>query len=412
MTEFIIIAMLAAAIILIIYFGVKSKGKTPDYFDMISKNQRDIGEMQGKRLEEIRQTLADAERSASESQNMRLHAIEERFLSLEKTNEQRFENLRTSVSASLEAIRRDNNEKLEVMRKTVDEKLEKTLESKMSESFKMVSDRLEQVYKGLGEMQNLAAGVGDLKKVLSNVKTRGILGEIQLGAILDNILSPDQYKTNYAVVPGSSAVVEFAVKLPGDGEHPVYLPIDSKFPADCYIKLQEAYDSADSEKIRLCTSELIARIKSFAKDIKTKYIAPPDTTDFAIMFLPFEGLYAEAVRCGLVEILQREYHVNIAGPSTMAAMLSSLQMGFRTLAIQKRSSEVWKVLGAVKTEFDKFSDILEKTRKKLGQIDGELDTLIGTRTNVIRRRLRDVESLSGEESEKIISEGLYENEAE
>ena len=316
----------------------------------------------------------------------------------------RLENLRTTVSAGLETIRKDNNEKLELMRRTVDEKLEKTLETKMTESFRLVSERLEQVYKGLGEMQTLASGVGDLKKVLSNVKTRGILGEIQLGAILEDILPRDRYEENFATVSGSSAVVEFAIKLPGDGEKPVYLPVDSKFPADCYFNLQSAYDEGDAEAIKKARAELISRMKSFAKDIRTKYISPPDTTDFAIMFLPFEGLYAEAVRCGMVEILQKDYHINIAGPGTMAALLNSLQMGFKTLAIQKRSAEVWKILGAVKTEFDKFSDILEKTRKKLGQIDTELDTLIGTRTAAIKRKLRDVESISDGESAQLLDE--------
>ena len=273
---------------------------------------------------------------------------------------------------------------------------------RLMELNRQFSRTMEQMARGLGEMQTLASGVGDLKKVLSNVKTRGILGEIQLGAILEEILPPERYETNFATVQGSNAVVEFAIKLPGDGEKPVYLPVDSKFPADCYFNLQNAYDNGDSEEIKKCRSELITRMKSFAKDIRTKYIAPPDTTDFAIMFLPFEGLYAEAVRCGMVELLQRDYHINIAGPGTMAALLNSLQMGFKTLAIQKRSAEVWKILGAVKTEFDKFSDILEKTKKKLNQIDSDLDSLIGTRTAAIRRKLRDVESITEGESQALL----------
>lgn len=402
--EYIIIALLAAVIILLAVLISKKGGggSSKELYDVLSENQKAMGELQITRLDEIRKTVADGQKSGSESLKNQLLTMEERLRSLEKSNEQKLDNLRTTVSASLETIRKDNNEKLESMRKTVDEKLEKTLETKMTESFKLVSERLEQVYKGLGEMQTLASGVGDLKKVLSNVKTRGILGEIQLGAILEEILPPERYETNFATVQGSSAVVEFAIKLPGDGEKPVYLPVDSKFPADCYFNLQTAYDKGDAEEIKKCRNELITRMKSFAKDIRTKYIAPPDTTDFAIMFLPFEGLYAEAVRCGMVELLQRDYHINIAGPGTMAALLNSLQMGFKTLAIQKRSAEVWKILGAVKTEFDKFSDILEKTKKKLNQIDSDLDSLIGTRTAAIRRKLRDVESITDGESQALL----------
>lgn len=404
MLEYISIALSAITIILlIVVVAKKDKGAhSKEFYDLLSENQKNIGEIQLGRLDEMRKTIQDSQKTSSENLKNQLHTMEERLRSLEKSNEQKLENLRTNVSASLDTIRKDNNEKLESMRKTVDEKLEKTLETKMTESFRLVSERLEQVYKGLGEMQTLASGVGDLKKVLSNVKTRGILGEIQLGAILEEILPPERYETNFATVEGSRDVVEFAIKLPGDGEKPVYLPVDSKFPADCYYALQSAYDAGDAEEIKKCRNELIARLKSFAKDIRTKYVSPPDTTDFAIMFLPFEGLYAEAVRCGMVEILQRDFHVNIAGPGTMAALLNSLQMGFRTLAIQKRSAEVWKILGAVKTEFDKFSDILEKTKKKLGQIDSDLDTLIGTRTAAIKRKLRDVESITEDETKQLL----------
>lgn len=399
-----IIILLAIAIILLIISMTKKNDSknSKELFDMMSQNQKAIADTQTARLDEIRKTVSDGQTQSAQTLQHQLVTMEERLRSLEKTNEQKIENLRNTISTSLENIRKDNNEKLESMRKTVDEKLEKTLETKMTESFKLVSERLEQVYKGLGEMQTLASGVGDLKKVLSNVKTRGILGEIQLAAILEDILPSECYETNFATVTGSNAVVEFAIKLPGDGDKPVYLPIDSKFPADCYFNLQSAYESGDNDEIKKCRNELISRMKSFAKDIRTKYISPPDTTDFAIMFLPFEGLYAEAVRCNMVEILQRDYHINIAGPSNMAALLNSLQMGFRTLALQKRSAEVWKVLGAVKTEFDKFADILDKTRKKLGQIDNDLDTLIGTRTNVIRRKLRDVESLTEDESTTVL----------
>ena len=251
-------------------------------------------------------------------------------------------------------------------------------------------------------MQNLAAGVGDLKKVLSNVKTRGILGEVQLGAILEQILSPDQYETDVKTRPGTAERVEFAVKLPGDEDGVVWLPIDAKFPGDAYAKLVDAYDTGDKVLIDAAYKNLEKIIKSEAKDIRTKYVEPPYTTDFAIMFLPFEGLYAEVVRHGLIEVLQRDYKVNIAGPTTMAALLNSLQMGFRTLAIQKHSSEVWEVLGAVKTEFSNFGNVLEATRKRIKQADDELEKLIGTRTNAIIRKLRSVEALDNKEAGTVL----------
>ena len=258
------------------------------------------------------------------------------------------------------------------------------------------------MYKGLGEMQTLANGVGDLKKVLSNVKTRGILGEVQLGAILREILAPGQYEENVAVLPHSDNRVEFAVKLPGDDGGPVYLPIDSKFPGDAYAELQRAYDSGSPEEISAAFAILASRIKLFAKDIRDKYIEPPYTTNFGIMFLPFEVLYAEVVNRGLLETLQNEYNVNIAGPSTMAALLNSLQMGFKTIAIQKRSGEVWKVLGAVKAEFGKFEGILTNTQRKLDNIGRDLDQLVGTRTRAINRKLRDVETLEEGESARLL----------
>ena len=317
--------------------------------------------------------------------------MEQRLHTMEAMNEQKLDAIRTSMEQRLQYLQEDNNRRLDEMRKTVDEKLQKTLEDTMTQSFRLVNERLEQVYKGLGEMQTLAGGVGDLKKVLSNVKTRGILGEIQLGAILEEILAPEQYDVNVATVPSSTAVVEFAVKLPGTDGETVHLPIDSKFPGDAYAALQDAYDSGNPEAVNQAAAVLTTRLKSFAKDIRDKYIEPPFTTDFAIMFLPFEGLYAEAVNRGLVEVLQRDYKVNLAGPSTMAALLNSLQMGFRTLAIQKQSSEVWKLLGAVRTEFDKFSDILTMTQTRLDQANKELDKLVGVRTRAIQRRLRDVE---------------------
>ncbi len=297
-----------------------------------------------------------------------------------------------------------NKESLDKMRDTVDEKLQKTLEDRISKSFAMVNERLEQVYKGLGEMQNLAVGVGDLKKVLSNVKTRGIIGEIQLGNILEDILSPEQYCTNIATKQGSADRVEFAVKLPGAGEGEVYLPIDAKFPADIYTQLTDAYDNGDSAAIKTQSALFERRLCDFAKDIKTKYVDPPATTDFAIMFLPTEGLYAEAIRHGMVERLQREYKVNIAGPTTMAALLNSLQTGFKTLAIQKRSSEVWDVLGAVKTEFETFEAVLQKAQEKINGANSELDKLIGTRTRAINRKLKGVTQLTVDEAKNMFEE--------
>ena len=335
------------------------------------------------------------------SQRKSLAQLEERLKTFSLTNEQQLDNIRHSVENRLNYIQEDNNKKLEEMRKTVDERLQQSIEEKMNRSFSLVNERLEQVYKGLGEMQSLAVGVGDLKKVLSNVKTRGILGEIQLSAILSEILSPEQYEENVATKKGSKNVVEFAVKLPSDDDKFIYLPIDSKFPGDTYAALRDAIDEGDKIKIDLAAKALITRIKSEAKDIHDKYIDPPYTTEFAIMFLPFEGLYSEAVNRGLVEILQRDYKVNIAGPSTMAALLNSLQMGFKTLAVQKRSAEVWEILGAVKQEFDKFGDVLEATQQRLDQANKELDKLVGVRTRQIQRKLKDVQTPAKELSEKI-----------
>lgn len=345
--------------------------------------------------------IASSQNAYAISQSKSLAQLEERLKTFSLTNEQQLDNIRHSVENRLNYIQEDNNKKLEEMRKTVDERLQQSIEEKMNRSFSLVNERLEQVYKGLGEMQSLAVGVGDLKKVLSNVKTRGILGEIQLSAILSEILSPEQYEENVATKKGSKNVVEFAVKLPSDDDKFIYLPIDSKFPGDTYAALRDAIDEGDKMKIDLAAKALITRIKSEAKDIHDKYIDPPYTTEFAIMFLPFEGLYSEAVNRGLVEILQRDYKVNIAGPSTMAALLNSLQMGFKTLAVQKRSAEVWEILGAVKQEFDKFGDVLEATQQRLDQANKELDKLVGVRTRQIQRKLKDVQTPAKELSEKI-----------
>lgn len=321
---------------------------------------------------------------------------EQRFKTFALENAQRMEQIRRSVERQLADIREDNGKKLDEMRSIVDEKLQKTLEDKLSRSFALVSERLEQVYKGLGEMQTLAAGVGDLSKVLSNVKTRGILGEIQLGAILGEMMAPEQYEVNAKVKQATNERVEFAIKLPAD-DGMVLLPIDSKFPADAYTNLMDAYEQGNADAVKAAQAVLKGRIKEFAADIAKKYINPPYTTEFAVMFLPTEGLYAEVLRLNLMEPIQREYRVSIAGPSTMAALLNSLQMGFKSVAIQKRSGEVWKVLGAVKTEFASFEKTLAKTRDRLRLADEELGRLIGARTHKINRSLERVTALPAED---------------
>ncbi len=371
--------------------------------DIVTKNQRDTGEVQSRKFDEINKQVSDNHLYQSNQLLTHLTQFENRFKTFESSNELKLENMRTTIEKRLGYIQDDNNKKLDAMREVVEKKLQKTLEDKMTQSFQLVNERLEAVYKGLGEMQTLAVGVGDLKKVLSNVKARGIVGEIQLGAILEEILTPDQYMTNIATIPGSKNVVEYAIKLPGNDDNFVYLPIDAKFPADTYMNLQNAYDNGDQQLIQEAFNVLATRIKKEAKDVHDKYIEPPYTTDFAIIFLPFEGLYAEVVNRGLVEILQREYHVNIAGPSTMAALLNSLQMGFRTLAIEKRSSEVWQILGAVRSEFDKFGVILANTQQKIDQANKELDKLVGVRTRAIIRRLKNVDRITTSDSDQILA---------
>ncbi len=341
--------------------------------------------------ERQREKLEDMSTGLSE----RLGMLEKRFATLEASNEQKMENLRATIDTRLQAIQDSNTRQLEAMQSSNSKRLEairetvsEKLDSKLNESFKQVSERLEQVYKGLGEMQSIAVGVGDLKKVLTNVKNRGIMGEIQLGAILGEILTKDQYDTEKAVVPGSRNHVEFAVKLPGaEKGSVVYLPIDSKFPGDTYAALQDAYDSGAPEAVAAAKRQLADVIKKCAKDIKEKYIAPPYTTNFAVMFLPFEGLYAEVVNSGVVDELQRKYNVNIAGPSTMSALLNSLRMGFQTLEIQQRSGEVWNVLNEVRTEFGKFDEALRAAQKQISNADRELEKLVGTRSRQLNRKL-------------------------
>ncbi len=301
-----------------------------------------------------------------------------------------------------------NTEKrLEEIRITVEEKLQKTLNERISQSFKMVNEQLENVQKGLGEMQTLAQDVGGLKRVLSNVKTRGNIGEIQLSMLLEQILAPEQYEANVKTKKGSDALVEFAVKLPGkdDGLEFVYLPIDAKFPKDVYEQLLDAYDAGDTQQIESAGKMLESTIRKMAKDISDKYLAPPSTTEFGIMFLPFEGIYAEVVRrASLLEDLQRNYHVVVTGPTTLAAILNSLQMGFRTLAIQKYSGEVWKILGAVKKEFESMGGMLEKAKKHIETANGQIENVLGVRTRAIQRRLKDVDTLSAEDARRIIPE--------
>jgi len=343
-------------------------------------------------------------------------ANEQRLGALRESNEQRLNALREGIELRLEALREtlerrlrelqgDNAAKLEEMRRTVDEKLHATLEQRLGASFKQVSDRLEQVHKGLGEMQALASDVGDLKRVLTNVKTRGTWGEVQLASLLEQLLVPEQYAANVAPVPGSNERVEFAIRLPGRGdEAPVWLPIDAKFPREDYERLVIAQEKADPVAAEAAARQLEQRLRLEAKTIRTKYVSPPDTTDFALMFLPTEGLYAEVVRRpGLMDDLQRTWRVVVAGPSTLAAILSSLQMGFRTLAVEKRSSEVWQLLGAVKTEFGKFGDVLAKTKEQIDRASTTLGTA-AVRTRAIERKLRDVESLPDTTSAQLLED--------
>lgn len=317
---------------------------------------------------------------------------EERFSQMSESTARGLENLRTSLQSQLTMLRQENDQQLSAIRRTVDEQLTQHLDKRLNASFAQVSARLEQVYKGLGEMQNLAMGVGDLKKVLTNVKTRGIWGEMQLGALLGQVLTREQYAENIEIVPGSQERVEFAVRLPGKDEHAVWLPIDSKFPQEDYLRLVEASQQGDAAGVETARRALMTRVKIEGKRIASKYIAPPHSTDFAIMFLPVEGLYAEVMRdMDTAEQLQREQRVVIAGPSTFAALLNALQMGFRTLAIEQRSSEVWKLLGAVKNDFGRFAEVLEKTQQRLRQASDSIDTAF-TRTRAIQRRLGQVEA--------------------
>jgi DNA recombination protein RmuC len=357
-----------------------------------------------KRLTELTQLLHNNQQGLNKTVSDSLQQIQTLLNNHAIQNEQKLNQIRETVEKRLQFLQEENSKKLDEMRMTVDEKLQKTLEERISQSFKQVTEQLESVYKSLGEMKNIGLEVGDLKKVLSNVKTKGILGEIQLGAILEQILSPEQYIRDTATYPGSRDRVEFAVKLPGDERGHVLLPIDSKFPTEDFVKLMDAYDAGDKTLVDLHLKALEANIRKFAKDIHDKYIKIPYTTEFGILFLPTEGLYAEVVRGGMVEALQRDYQINIAGPTTMAALLNSLQMGFKTLAIQKRSGEVWSILSSVKTEFQEFGNVLQSAQDKLTKTGEELDKLVGVRTRQINKKLKDVSVLDVGKSQLLETE--------
>ncbi len=354
-------------------------------------------------MAEFSKTLQQQMATIAGVQNNQIDSFAQQLAKLVESNEKRLAEVRQTLETKLKELQTDNATRLEEMRKTVDEKLHATLEKRLGESFKQVSDRLEAVHKGLGEMQTLAAGVGDLKRVLTNVKSRGTWGEVQLSALLEQTLTADQYAKNVATVPGSRDIVEFAIKLPGqDARSPVWLPIDSKFPVEDYERLLGAQERADIAGVEEACKAIDNRIKLEARTIREKYIAPPHTTDFAILFLPTEGLYAEALRRpGLADFVQREYRVSIAGPTTLSALLNSLQMGFRTLAIEQRSSEVWELLSAVKTEFGRFGDVLAKTKAQLQTVTNSIGQA-ETRTRQMTRKLKDVEALPVPQAELLL----------
>ncbi len=371
--------------------------------ETVNQNLKSVQEDNQRKFDEMRQELLNSFVQFSGNNDQKFHTFREGTLS-------HLEKIRETIDQNLKSIQEDNRRKLDEMRQVVDEKLRESVEKRFNESFKLISDRLDQVHKGLGEMQNLASGVGDLKKVLTNVKTRGNLGELQLSSILEQCLSPDQYAANVTVKPNSLERVEFAVKMPGrsDGEEPLYLPIDAKFPLEDYQRLLDAYETGVDLEPSQRAFETAVRKSS--REISDKYINPPFTTDFAILFVPTEGLYAEILRRGtLFETLHRDYKIAVVGPANLMAFLNSLQMGFRTLAIEKRSSEVWNILGAIKTEFGRFGDVLEKTRKKLELAANEISNA-GVRTRAIQRKLRDVQELPAVESSRLLGD-VFETEA-
>jgi DNA recombination protein RmuC len=419
--------VLVAILILLIILVRRREISAQDFFTNLEKQQAHTERMVRDEFASNRQESAGNARLAREEigntlkfasdsqlkqmrevagmQKDQLDSFSKQLLEMTQLNEKKFEAMRKAVETQLRTLQEDNSRKLEQMRAVVDEKLQSTLERRLADSFKQVSERLEQVYKGLGEMRSLATGVGDLKKVLTNVKTRGTWGEIRLSHILEQILTPDQYGINVATKKSSSERVEFAIKLPGPDSHPekvVWLPIDSKFPQEDYQRLLDAQEAADKDLAEKSVKNLETRVKAEAKAIREKYIDPPQTTDFGIMFLPVEGLYAEVLRRpGLCDSLQREHRIVVTGPTTLAALLNSLQMGFRTLAIEKRSSEVWELLGAVKTQFGKFGEVLAKTKKKLQEASNTIDQA-EVRTRVITRKLNKVQELPNADSAKLM----------
>ncbi|MDG2152761.1 MAG: DNA recombination protein RmuC [Crocinitomicaceae bacterium] len=422
----ILIALVALNLILTAF--LISKIKVKDNNGLMNQMRELLARELKENRTELTSTLKDNREEMAKGIDNLTSKLEEKLIAISETIKLNAKEDREQLSNSLKdfnelhkqkfddmALKQDKlvettGQRLEKMRETVDEKLSKTLEERLGQSFKIVSERLEAVQKGLGEMQSLASGVGDLKKVLTNVKTRGVLGEIQLGNILEEIMAPEQYEQNVKTKSGSDAHVEFAIKLPGKdvSGKSVYLPIDAKFPQEDFIRLQAAYDQGDPVAVDKANKALMRSIKNFAKDIRGKYIDPPNTTDFGIMFLPIEGLFAEVARQPeMITMLQREYKIIVTGPTTLAAMLNSLQMGFKTLAIQKRSSEVWKILGAVKTEFGKFGGVLEKAQKKITEANNELDQLVGTRTRMMFSKLKGVEELpSPDDDDNLLDETI------
>lgn len=380
----------------------KLSARVGDMDKRLTENQQQLTDGVCSQLNFMQESLDDQLTRFNTVLSDRMNRVEARMKDLEDSSEKKLDSMRGSLTEGMSSLREENGRKLDEIKGTVDEKLQTTLEKRIAESFRTVNAQLEAVYKSLGEMQSIATDVGGLKKVLSGVKTRGILGEIQLGAILEEILTPDQYETNVATVPGSTERVEFAIRLPGSEGGTVWLPIDSKFPGDRYSQLVDARESGDREKTEKALRSLEGVLKAEARDIRDKYLSVPYTTAFGIMFLPFEGLYAEVVNRGLLEVLQRDFHVNVAGPSTMAALLNSLQMGFRTLAIQKRSGEVWEVLGAVKTEFEKFEESMKKMQYHLNSASEDLEKMMTTRSRGIQRKLRDVQKLEDDRASVLL----------
>jgi len=361
--------------------------------DQLDKTIKQANQAVNDVLMMMQRQVGQSQTDALQQQTILRQELSKQLETLTSTNEQKLELVRQTTMQMLEKLQKDNADKLEKMRETVDEKLNKTLEERLTQKFQLISSQFETVQKGFGEMQGLVSGVDELKRALSNVKTRGIMGEIQLGRILEEILSPDMYLKETPTRPGSSDRVEYAVRLPGDGNRSIFLPIDSKFPLEDYYLVLTAYDTNDSKQVEAALKTLETKIERFAADIASKYIEVPYTTNFAVLFLPIEGLYAEAIRRGLIEKLQTKYSVVLAGPTTMSALLNSLQIGFKTLAIQKKSQEVWHVLANAKNEFDKFAEVLAKAQEKIQSAGTELDRLIGTRTRMIQSKLKNLETL-------------------